>query len=354
MYPKLALRKLSFCLLLAGICIQGCVEPYNPGLVGQERQLVVEGNISDNIADNVVNLTYTAGYNSEESVFSIRVRGAEVWTTNQNNVRTNWQDDGVGNFRPLSGFNPVIGETYTLHIKTTDGSLYESNPQRLTKAPEIVNANYQYRAVPGKARGVFPVEISFKDDATEDNYYQVAWKHYQLVDECGVVVSPGEGRIKPRYPCCTPCWNIDFSFGEINLSSDRFVQPGATIQQFVSNVPFDSDSPYYLSVELTTINKEAYTYLKLLKEQTQNTGSTFDLPPAPVRGNIFKITNGGKESALGYFKVGGVSRKVVYVRRDNAPVAAPINEPSYYLVNECRPCQELPTRTALRPVGWVN
>jgi hypothetical protein len=119
-------------------------------------------------------------------------------------------------------------------------------------------------------------------------------------------------------------------------------------------VPYDKDSPYYLNVELFSLTKEAYNYLKLLKDQTQNTGSTFDLPPAPVRGNIFKATATGKESALGYFKVGGVSKKVVYIRRDNAPVAARINEPSYLLVNECRPCQEIPSRTAVRPAGWVN
>ncbi len=341
-------------IIMLAMCLQACVEPFNPGLVGKERKLVVEGTLTDFPGDNLVNLTYTAGYNSEESVFSIRVRGAEVWTTNQNEVRTNWQDDGLGNFRPLPGFVPIIGDSYTLHFKTADGQLYQSTPQKLSKAPDIENATYTYSPVPGKAWGVFPVEISFKDNATDDSYYQIAWKHYELVDECGVVIPPGAGRIKPRYRCCTPCWNIDFSFGEINISSDKFVQQGATLRQFVTNVPYDKDSPYYLNVELFSLTKEAYNYLKLLKDQTQNTGSTFDLPPAPVRGNIFKATATGKESALGYFKVGGVSKKVVYIRRDNAPVAARINEPSYFLVNECRPCQEIPSRTAVRPAGWVN
>ena len=108
-----------------------------------------------------------------------------------------------------------------------------------------------------------------------------------------------------------------------------------------------------------------YRYLKLLQDQSINTGTLADTPPAPLRGNIRNIKD-ANELVLGYFSTSSVSEVRVMLDRRNTTGGLPNGLYSFInnrpvtleeLSNE-RPdiplaiCQPSFTRTPITPLGW--
>jgi hypothetical protein len=62
-----------------------------------------------------------------------------------------------------------------------------------------------------------------------------------------------------------------------------------------------------------SISQEAYRFLRLVKQQTEISGSVFDPPPANIRGNIISLDN-PEEVVLGYFIAAGESTKRIYIK----------------------------------------
>ena len=108
-----------------------------------------------------------------------------------------------------------------------------------------------------------------------------------------------------------------------------------------------------------------YRYLKLLQDQSINTGTLADTPPAPLRGNIRNVKD-ANELGLGYFSASSGSEVRVMLDRRNTTGGLPNGLYSFInnrpvtleeLSNE-RPdvplaiCQPSFTRTPITPFGW--
>ncbi len=114
-----------------------------------------------------------------------------------------------------------------------------------------------------------------------------------------------------------------------------------------------------------SLSANAYRYLKLIQDQSVNTGTLADTPPAPIKGNI-ENTADKNELTLGYFSVSMVEENRYWLLRDNVANAQPnglfsikngrdpILEPS----SVSRPaiplaiCVSSGNRTSTSPAGW--
>ena len=345
----------STCLgILLILLLTTCVDPYDPKLVGGEKYLVFEGTLTDAPGPYRFALTLSAGYNSQESVYEERVKGAKVWVADDRGTRTNFTDDGQGNFDSPAGFRGEVGRTYTLGV-VYDGQTYRSDPELLRPVPPIDTVYSSFRRIttPGtEVSGEFPVYLDVDDPAGQENYYQWDWIHYTKPDFC-LLFRQSAAIYWKR--CCSPCWNIVSSAGQILIASDRLVDGRRLAGQPIAAAPNDDVSPYYLKIGQQSLSRGAYQYWLAVRNLTGNVGSVFDIPPATLLGNLHEEVSGGVPSGgraiLGYFQVSGRQEKVVYVSRYLAPVQ-PFAPTVYPYWNTCEPCRESLYRTGKQPEGW--
>ncbi len=339
-------RRCAFIFLT--LLLTTCVDPYDPKLVGGEKYLVFEGTLTDAPGPYRFALTLSAGYNSTESVYEERVKGAKIWVTDNEGNRTDFVDDGLGNFDSPAGFRGREGSTYKLSI-VYEGQTYYSDPEMLRPVPPIdtVYASFRRNTTPGtKVSGEFLVSLDLDDPAGEENYYQWDWVHFGKANFCRV--ANVSGRLF-WVRCCSRCWNTVSSVGKVLIATDRLVDGRRLSGQQIAVAPYDDVSPYYFKVGQQSLSRGAYQYWLAVRNLTGNVGSVFDIPPATLTGNLRENVPGGRP-ILGYFQVSGRKEKLVYINRFLAPVQ-PFQTGFPYL-STCFPCEESLYRTGKEPEGW--
>jgi len=353
--------KILIKLLLSFLIVSliACVDAFDPKLVGANNtQITFEGILTDQPAPHYFSLSFTAGYNSQESVFDRLVNAAKVWITDEKNIRTDLIDLNKGQFRTPDGFRGFVGKTYTLHVRTSDGVEYISAGETMKSSPPIdkVYTEYVPTTTPKpKYRGNFNIYVDVKDPATEGDFYRWSWKNYQKPSFCEIYTVPRTDPPQRFYKnCCEPCWNITTCIGCIKVASDNLVNGRTLAKQNIGQIPFDDITPYYLLVEQMSLSRDAFNFWKSVDAQANNSGGIFDTAPATIRGNIKNLTD-ANNPMLGYFQVSSITQKVVYVQRNVAGILPfSIVMPNYPFHADCASCTESAYRTARRPLDWKD
>lgn len=343
-------------IALLSVIFIACVDVFDPQLTGKDVQIVFEGTLTDQPGPHYFVLSFSAGYNSKESVFDKYVNAAKVWITDEKNVRTDLLDLNRGQFRTPDGFQGQIGKSYTLHIRTSDGVEYASTTETMRPSPPIdkVYSEFKLSTTPQpKYRGNFNIYIDVKDPLTEGDFYRWNWKNYQKASNCELYTVPRtDPPVRFYKKCCEDCWNITQCIGCVKVASDNLVNGRTLAKQNIAQIPYDDITPYYLLIEQMSLSREAYNFWKSVDAQANNSGGIFDTAPATIRGNIKNLTDATKPM-LGFFQVSAVTQKVAYIQRNGVGVQ-PFVElgPNYPFHPDCAVCVESAYRTAKRPLEW--
>ncbi|WP_394991245.1 DUF4249 domain-containing protein [Emticicia sp.] len=340
------------------VALVACVDRFDPKLTGGIPYIIFEGTLTDQLGPHYFNLSYSAGYNSNESVFDKTVNAAKIWITDAKNVRTDLIDLSKGKFSTPEGFRGQIGNSYQVHIQLSDGTSYASKAETMRYSPPIDKVYTEFKlttTLQPKHRGNFNVYLNVKDPATEGDFYRWKWVNYEIATSCANYIVTGDRPSIFYKKCCGDCWNINSCLGCINLASDNLVNGKTLPKQFIAQIPFDNITSYYMLIEQMSLSREAYNYWKSVDEQANNSGGIFDTASATIRGNI-KNVNDESEVILGYFQISAVTQKAVYIQRNNLgifPFGFNIGG-NYNFATECETCKESPYRTSKRPLNWVN
>src|SRR5208337_1057731 len=108
--------------------LSGCTEVFNPQISASNQILVVDGMITNAAETYMIKLSYASPYHSTTAVPP--VPHAVVTVKDDAGNEYGFTDMGNGTYvSNTSVFTGVIGRTYTLLIKTSDGTTYQSAPQ---------------------------------------------------------------------------------------------------------------------------------------------------------------------------------------------------------------------------------
>jgi hypothetical protein len=368
--------------------LSACINPINDfEQVAYKRFLTVEASITDQVGAQKVKL-YQSADKIDGSGNFVAITGAKVYVTTASGQTENFVEQtssaAKGVYASSDGFLGKIGETYTLHIKLSNGKEYESTAETMRKAPEIENVITQFEIndaySKGDARRVgFNVYADFQDDPALGDYYQWFWKHYERAPFCITCVNGAKYNFStsncesPRIPnndvwnylCSSPCWNTTFST-ELNLMSDAYLNGKRITGKKVARVPFSDYTPYYLQLEQRSLTRNSYNYYLSLANQTQNTGTLFDVPAETRFSLNIKNKADVNEKILGIFDVYAVKKRIFYIDRQ---AGVPDNEyplktvvdgnvyscpPGSVNCQDKVPCLEGLYRTPFRPEGWIG
>lgn len=343
----LALFKLNF--------IVSCVEPIKLRTKSTVEKLVVEGQITNSPDVYKVRLTMSANYGTGHENINSWLEGALVSIVDDLGQEFFLEDNGLGFYTTKEGqLRGEVGRSYKLRVKARQ-KIYESIPEILRPAPTIDSIYYVYKDSSELVKEGFYTYINFKDDGESDSYYRWDYERFKPTLTCGFDEASGLGRI-----CCEPvCFEIFKCFNCMDVMSDQYFNGQSITEKLVTIDPYDGRKPVVVKVYQQSITKEAYKYLSSVIQQGTNSGSVFDTPPFPIKGNIFNI-NDPEEEVFGYFGVAGESIVDIKINREgpvnpprkdrdlNAPFCPPGACPP------CAPCEETESRTQLAPLSWYH
>jgi hypothetical protein len=316
----------SFILIL---CLS-CSKVYDPSVDANQDALVVEGLITDQAAAYQIRLSKAIPYDSSGTSY---VTHATVWVIDDNGVQYNFSESGNG----IYASNPAElvgtpGKSYTLHIKTKDGNIYESSPQLLLPndftdnvyaefaTKEILVEDYYGGTSKQNIAGVdILVDIKNNTDSLsrfrfksiltteltysvyvspETTYYYYCWRTAgldDLVNLTGEKYGTSSKDITKHTACFIPSYNTYSVYDTIH---------DTTVTAYVNN--------RILKLTRYTLNDETYQYYKNINTLLSAEGKLFDPIAAQFKGNISCISD-PKKLALGLFEASAINTSTYYI-----------------------------------------
>jgi hypothetical protein len=299
-----------------------CETTYNPdNLDSSEKIPVIQGLITDQPGPYTVTLAWASAYNSSST--TTYIKGATVTITDDDGNTATLTEGSSGKYLTDSAtFTGVPGKTYTLHVKLSDGTLYESTPALMNDKPSDFNAYAEigtYNSVGTDAYGdvlvttetglYIKTNVSF--EATSTRYLRFSTK---AITEKTNTITPSAG-----YPYTKYTWTLsslndipDVASTLLDSSKQMVVahQLGF-VQHLVSidNVD-DTTGPTVIRGWVTTtrmyaIPADAYAYYKSIDTQLSSDDQIFDPVASQIVGNL-KCKTDSSKVALGLFEVASV------------------------------------------------
>lgn len=355
------------CVLLA---FNSCVERIDFKLDKPDRErLIVSGLLTDLDEPQIVYLSVTTSNSreplmTEDSIYVLDDKprpypAAEVQLVDITSGNTwRYEQTKPGQYE-LHGFLHQSSDArYVLEIAS--GSwLYKSEPQAI---PEVIGSDElslsfertRLNDNPEAAQVVIRTEATLPDQVGD---YYLRW----AVDEAyfwDLTFFPNPFNTPP--PLC-----VVFGFPEPEritlVNGDQLNAPGAKTTQILAKKLVDQSflSRHYFNVRQLSISKNAYEYWRRVRELVNNSGSVFDTPPAPIKGNLYSVHD-PDELVLGYFEVSKAKLTRIYSTLADVPFflekvcayepgkARDQYEPT------CLSCNEFPNSIMEFPEWWFD
>lgn len=287
-----------------------CIDPLDFWQETQEGQLIIYGLFTDLDDAHIVNISTTApmGFRPKG------VSDAAVYLLIDKEVKLAYDNKGKGTYE-LQGIKSQEGKSYALEV-ILNGQTYRSPFQEMPPIVGKDSLSFEVAYEPfGSSLDEHVFKVFTKSELPEStsqlfvrwiveeaHYWQLLW-------------------IPPGTPPPPPCFVFDvMDPSRVNLfdgtvSSNRNPERLLAIRKIDNAFLF----PYYVTVKQLSITRQAFEYWEKINIVINNKGSLFDIPPAPVIGNITNVEN-PDEPVLGFFEVAKSRVSRFYVTSEISPI----------------------------------
>ena len=297
-----------------------CIDPYTPKLKGYDSLLTVDALITDANTSCIVKLTTTI---QNQNDVPPPVSHATVYLTDDAGNTSTLINAGSGIYKTDSNeFRGTQGRTYVLHIATSDGKEYESDPCLMYPVPEIDSVYFakDQQLVNNGTQSLDGVSVYLDSkEGTDNQYYrwsyEETWKFKVPYPKKFDYVKTPDYPNSPKFPQIKDvkefCWKSNRS-SEVLIRSMSGAGKGGLLKQPISFIPTGLTDKlliqYSILVNQYSISKREYDFWNNLKQINETGNDIFSRQPYTVLSNLHSTTN-PQESVLGYFQVSAVSQK---------------------------------------------
>jgi hypothetical protein len=380
----------------------GCVDLYKVDIKSAKSYLIVEGSLNNLSERQFISLSRTqsnAVFKSSEFTSTIvaqkgnsdPIKSAKVKVIEDNRITYNLTEETAGVYFMPAIFSGKIGNTYQLFIETADGQKYMSSLETMSKVAPIerIYEKFNPKGILDRSTSVGQIStndfyIDFTDPANERNFYRWTSITYEIQNICatcrgglyyretGASGPYGECREDKQlsvnnlfdYTCESLCWDI-FYGTSLDIFSDVYTDGKIQKGKLVAQIPLYQSNPCLVVIRQSSLSPNAYRYLKLVQDQSVNTGTLADTPPAPIKGNIENIAD-KSELVLGYFMANMVDENRYWLDRKTTSGGQPnglfiikngrspnLEQPLLYRTKvPLAICVNNENRTSNSPSGW--
>lgn len=349
-------RLLTYILLLFASSVN-CVSPYNyePEEVGSF--LVVSGGINQLDAVNRIRLTWSTPYQTYSNARAIE--GAQIVLVNSKNESEPFYYEEEGWYAHYGAQVPIqVGESYHIEIENL-GKRYRTDIQTVPEPilADSISYHVGFNEFVNKNGSVITNEIIEVFINTPINVGgEISYLRWKTDESWSLAERSCHPLATPKVCYVNDPISIDqiFIYSTENISGDYL--PQKLVGDKINPKRIEFLSKHYFNVSQLTLNKKTYEYWEKVVQLANPDGDIFDLPPAPLPGNVYNVDN-KNEIVLGYFEVTGksITRKALY-RNDIDPLRVPDKD---YLCSYwggygpiCCNCLLLDGSTLERPDYW--
>ena len=326
----LNLRKPILLLFLVSL-LSTCIDNFDPELRGLKAVLVVDALITNEHRSYEVKLSRTIP--SQDSV-TVMESGALVIIKDQNGNESTFHENESGIYETDSlNFQGETGNTYTLLIKTSGGTEYESDPCLMPPVQQI-DTIYYFKDQEFQNNGTVFLDgirifIDSKNAGSGDYFrwiYNEWWKFSVPTPKLYDYIDPENiPRVDTVKQVCY-CFN---GSDEIIIHSTESAQAEKIEKEpilFIASGMSDRLLiQYCIEIKQLSLSEKEYRFWEQMKQINETTGNIFEKQPFSIISNIHNI-NDPSEPVLGYFQVSGVEQKRIYITPEDI---AELNIPVY-------------------------
>jgi hypothetical protein len=348
-------RVLIYCLIVF-ISTTNCVDPYDFKPKEAGEYLVIDGRITQSDDINPLKLTMSTTYAT--STNARPVENAQIKLVDSNGASELYIEEGDGIYIHCGNSLQVhVGGTYHLEIEIGNKK-YQSIPQTL---PEPVQADsITFKVGYGSEVNEYGNEVSFENiDIFINTPINVngiksylRWKSEESWSFTEIKCHPLHNP-KTCYMARDLSTEDIYTFSSDAISGTYLSNHLVAKKRILNNVEFIET--HFFIVNQYTLQEEAYAYWDKVIQIANPSGNIFDLPPAPLSGNVYNVNN-EDEVVLGYFEiVGNSTTRIPLYQPDIKPIT--ITSKDYLCrwgdyVDVCCNCLNLDLSTTERPDYW--
>ena len=328
-------------IIVIGIFLTNCQEPFVPETESVPHALVVEGYLGTQDALQTVTLSYSFNFGGRQDYAA--EKGATVFVTDEQGNRFDYYETsqtGIYRSRPEDNIKGEVGHTYTLHIITQDSVEYASTPQTIRACPIPLNLTCKPATQEVLTEDAYgdPLELYYNGiniDASSNgilnsgNFYQYVWNAYEehftvIPHPVGADYYYEHRRLSSNYLSVVRTGNADGIAGYALRNKILVFVSWQYLNDFTPYIfirdSINKDSITYYSsfkgllfkLEQRSLTPEAYEFWNGAEKQLNASGSLFDPIASQVNGNIYCVSDPGK-TVYGIFTAYDVKDKYGYL-----------------------------------------
>src|ERR1035437_1912956 len=304
-------------ILISLFLICTCIDPYKPTLSGYESLLVVDALLTDANTSNSVKLTRTL---LNQSSIPPPVDDAIVFITDDEGSSSTLINKGYGLYKTDSlEFKGTVGRTYSLHIITSDGKEFESDPCLMLSVADIDSIYYgaDQEVVNNGTQLENGLSIYIDSKGDDNSYYrwdfEESWKfkapypsRFSYINE-NIILS-----IKDVKEFCWKSRKSD----QISIRAPFSAKSASIVKEPVTFIASDKSDrlmlEYSILVSQYSISEKEYNFWENLTKVNETGNDIFASLPFSVSSNVHNVKN-PRERVLGNFGVSAVKKKRLFI-----------------------------------------
>ena len=321
--------KKTYLTVLMMVTFIGCTEVFIPDIDPDTKALVVEGLITDGEGPFTVKLTEALPYVSDSASVTKYVSDAELTVQDGEDHIYSLTYEGKGKYVLPTSFKAKVGNSYILHIKTSDGNIYESKAQTLLPPQSydsvhssLIKKEYLDEDNVLNDIDCFDVRVDLFQSVSSSTPTPLCRFESNIVVQYSYTYWPKADPVTDSVPpWCIPVfgWKTSLLDDNENLTIERSKMSTPVIKNHflcdvplgISNYGIETDGSnslvYYYRFNQYTINEETYDYYKEANSQLAASGKLFDPIASQLDGNMTCVNDPSKV-VLGLFEVSSVTR----------------------------------------------
>ncbi len=308
-------------------------------------QTVVDGMISDGPGPYTVNVSKSLSLDASSPTPS-PVENAKIKLYDDEGNSEDLTETTPGVYMTGGIIQGKVGHAYHIRVETSNGTVFESEPDRINPVGEVDTIRYQFEArTVQKSYGEVEADVfNILVDADAGDANLVRWRftgtykvltHPELhsiflqvssyIDPLpcsGYVVEPalGGGKIVKVSECtCCTCWVNQFE-SVPQVSDGQFISGNQYRNVKVGEVPINSatfSDKYRVEVEQMSLSKNSFEFFRLIRAQKEGASSLFQPPFGEIKGNVSPVNS--TAPVVGLFWATSVKTKYLFITPAEVP-----------------------------------
>lgn len=307
-------------VIILMVCINGCIEPYEPDIGESDQVLVIEGHLTDVDSIHTISVSISSPYSNP--LFK-PVSGCVVVVEDETGSSMTFQENRAGRYQsvPEPDFLSA-GKAYKLTVVTPGVERYESEYDSLLACAPIDSLSFRVEEQGTSNPDINHYGVRFYLDMTghmeearsymwtfEETWAYLAYYKLQYAYDGITLV-----QYTPQLYGVERCYYTEalrnFQVGSSNLSGSNEIRQQPLY--FVSNQTPRLAARYSLLVYQHSLSRGAFRYWDKLRSQSGDIGGLYETQPSRAASNIYNV-NHPEEKVLGYFYVSQVRQKRITV-----------------------------------------